>query len=84
MSASGAVNSDLIPSRNKAMTLKPEFTASLLDAQHYEGSEENKLTSLLVVPLGKALGGISLFGVVNRSPATFKRAFYGALIAFSR
>ena len=35
------------------MTLKLVFTASLLDAQHYRNSVENKPESLLVVPLGK-------------------------------
>ena len=39
--------------------------ASLPDAQHYRVSLENKLASLLV-PLGKALGGIPHFGVVDR------------------
>ena len=33
-SASGVVDSGLIPSRVKPMTLKLVFTASLLDAQH--------------------------------------------------
>ena len=33
-SASGAVDLGLIPSRDKPMTLKLTFTASLLDAQH--------------------------------------------------
>ena len=33
-SVSGAVDSGLIPSRVKPMTLKLIFTASLLDAQH--------------------------------------------------
>ena len=40
------------------MTLKLVFTASLLDAQRYTESVENKPASLLVVPLGKALNGI--------------------------
>ena len=35
-------------------------------------SEENKPASLLVVPLGKALRGISLLGVVDRWSATAK------------
>ena len=34
------------------------FTAFLLDAQHKRDSVENKPASLLVVPLGKVLGGI--------------------------
>ena len=33
-SVSGAIDSGLIPSRVKPMTLKVVFTASLLDAQH--------------------------------------------------
>ena len=33
-SASGAVDSDLIPGRVKPVTLKLAFTTSLLDAQH--------------------------------------------------
>ena len=41
------------------MTLKFVFTASLLDVQHLRDSVENKPASLLVVPLGKALSGIS-------------------------
>ena len=59
-SASGAIIVDLglIPSRVKPMTVKLVFTASLLDVQHYRDSVENKPTSLLVVPLGKALSGI--------------------------
>ena len=52
-SASGAVNSGLIPSRVKPTTLKLVFTAYLL-----KGSVENKSASLLVVSLGKALSGI--------------------------
>ena len=40
------------------MTLKLVFTASLLDAQHYRDNVENKLASLPVVPLEKALSGI--------------------------
>ena len=58
MSSSGAVESGLIPSRVKPMTLKLVFTASLLDAQHQRDSVENKLASRLVAPLGKALGRI--------------------------
>ena len=40
------------------MTLKLVFIASLLDAQHLADSVKNKLTSLLVGPLGKALSGV--------------------------
>ena len=58
-SASGGVDLGLIPSRVKPMTLKLLFTASLLDAQHLRDSVENKPARLLVVPLGKALSGIT-------------------------
>ena len=61
MSASGAVNLGLIPSRVKLMPVKKVFTASLLDALHLRDSVENKPASLLAVPLGKALSGISPF-----------------------
>ena len=54
-SASGAVNSSLIPSRVKPMTLMKllVFTASMLDAQYQKDSVtvENKPASLLVVLL---------------------------------
>ena len=56
-SASGAVDLGLIPSCVKLMTLKLLFTASLLDAQHYGYTAENKPESLLV-PLEKALIGV--------------------------
>ena len=58
-SALGAVDSGLIRSRVKPMTLKFVFTAFLLDAQHERDSMENKPVSLLVVPLEKALSGVS-------------------------
>ena len=45
----------LIPNRVKLMTVKLVFTAYLLDVQHQRDSEENKLASLFVVPLGKTL-----------------------------
>ena len=44
----------------------------------------NKPTSSLVVPLGKAISGIPHLGVVDRWPATPKRALYGFLMAFLR
>ena len=56
-SASGAVDSGLIPSRVIPVTLKLAFTAFLLDVQHYRDSVENKTVSLLA-PLRRALGGI--------------------------
>ena len=37
---------------------------------------ENELVNLHVVPLGKALCGIPYLGVVDRWPATPKRARY--------
>ena len=52
-----AVDSGLIPSRVKPMTFKLVFTASLLDAQHFRNSVENKPASLLVVSVEKALSG---------------------------
>ena len=58
MSASGAVDTGLIPCRVKPMAVKLVFTASLLDAQQQRDSGENKPASSLVVPLGKALSGI--------------------------
>ena len=66
--ASGAIDLGLIPTRVKPMTLKLVFTASLLDAHHQRDSVENKLASLLVVPLEKTFSGISPFqrgGLVN-------------------
>ena len=76
-SISGAVDSGLILSLVKPMTVKLVFTTSLLDAQHSVG---NKPASLLV-PLGKAFSGIPLLGVVNQWLVTPKRARYSALIA---
>ena len=58
-SASGAVDLGLIPSRVKLMTLKLVFKASLLDAQHQRDSAENKHACSLIVPLGRALSGIT-------------------------
>ena len=82
VSPSEAVDSALVPSRVKPVTLKLVFTASLLYVQHYKGAVW--ITSLLVVLLEKALGGIPHFGVVNREPASpTKRTCYSALIAFS-
>ena len=72
-SASGAVDSGLISSRVKPMTLKLVFTASLLDAQHYRDSLENKPASLLLL-LGRRLAGFPHVSVVDRSSVTSKRA----------
>ena len=47
-SASGAIDSGLIPSRVKPMTLKLVIIASLPDAQHKRDSVKNKPASLLV------------------------------------
>ena len=79
-SASRAVDSGLIPSRVRAMTVKLAFIASLPDVQHQRDSVENKPARLLVVPLEKALNRIP---PVDRWSATPKRARYSALIAFS-
>ena len=81
-SGSGAVHSSFIPSRDEPMTLKLVFTACLLDTRHYRDSEVNKPASLLVVPLGKTMSRIPPLGVVDRWPATPKRARYCTLIAF--
>ena len=56
------------------MNLKLVFAASLLDAQHLRDSVENKPASLLVVPLGRHLTGFPYLDVVDRWPATPKRA----------
>ena len=58
-SASRPVDSGLIPNPIKPMTIKSVFTASLLDAVLcIKGQCGNKLASLLVVSLRKALNGI--------------------------
>ena len=44
---------------------------------------ENKPTSLIAVPLGKAFKGFPHLGVVDKRPATPKRARYSTLNAFS-
>ena len=73
--ASEALDLGLIPSRVKPMTLKSIFTSSLLDLLQLRDSVENKRASLLVVPLGKALSGITpSCRQVDRWLATPKRA----------
>ena len=57
-SASGAVDSGLIPSRVQPTILKLVFRASLFEASNKRDSVEIKLASLFVVPLGKALSKI--------------------------
>ena len=64
-SASGAVDSGLILSQVKPITLKLVFTASLLDAQHQRDGVENKPASLLVVPLERHLAGFPHVDVVE-------------------
>ena len=75
-SVSWAVDSSLIPSRVKPMTIKLVFTASLLDTQHWRDSVKNKPARLLVVPLGKALTGFphlwSWCGRVMAGPLLWK------------
>ena len=44
---------------------------------------KNKGASLIVVLLGKVLGGIPHIGVIGKCPATPKRARYSTLIVFS-
>ena len=83
MSVSRAVVSGLIPSRVKPTTINLVFTASLLHAQPQKGNVENKPASLLVVPFGKALSGITPSWCGRQMAATPKRARYSALIAFS-
>ena len=63
--AFGAIEAGFISSPVKPMTLKLVFRAFLLDAQHYRDSVDNKPASLLVAPLGKALGRIPHLGVVD-------------------
>ena len=48
------------------MTLKLVLTASLIDVQHYRDGAKNQPASLLDVPLGKALSGITHLGVADR------------------
>ena len=43
----------------RSKKLECETTSYLLNARYYRDSAENKPTSLLVVPLGKARGGFS-------------------------
>ena len=67
--AYGAVDSGFIQSPVKPLTLRLVFTTYLFDAQYERDGEENKLASLRVVPLGKALSGIPPIphlGVVER------------------
>ena len=71
-SASGAVDSGLILSRVKPMTLILVFTASLLDAQHHRDSVENKLASRWE----KHLAEFPHLRVVGGWPTTPKPAVY--------
>ena len=81
-SASGAVDSGLIPSRVKPMTLKLVFTASLLDAQHQRDSVEDKPASLLAVPLGMALGVIPPSWCGRQMAGNSQASSYSVMIAF--
>ena len=82
-SASGAVDSGLIPCRVKPIILKLVLTASLVDTQHQRDSVENKPASLFVVPLGKTLNGIPPSWCGRQIAVTSKHACYNAFIAFS-
>ena len=77
------VSSSLWSCRLKPITAKLGFTASMPDAQDYGDGVENKLASLLFVPLGKALSRIPPLKVVDKWSAIPKRARYGVLIAIS-
>ena len=83
-SASGAADSALIPSPIKPIILTLVFTTSLLDAQHYRDSVENKPSGSRVVPLEKALAESLHLKLVDNWLAIFKQARYSPLIAFSR
>ena len=75
-SVSWAVDSGLIPSRVKPMTFKigiHSFPSWRLALKGQCGEQAGKFR-LLVVPLGKALSGNPHLGVVDRCPATPKRA----------
>ena len=74
----GALDSDLIASRVKPMTLTLVFTASLLDAQRYRESVKNKLASLLVVVLRKALRGITPSWCGRQIAGNSEASSYGA------
>ena len=74
-SASGPVDSGLIPSRVKSMTTKLTFTASLFDTQHYREDVENKWADNFV-PLRKALSGVFHLRAVRRWPVAPNRACY--------
>ena len=83
-SASGAVDSGLVPSRVKPMTVKLVFTAFLLNAPHQRDCVENNPISLLVVPLEIALNRITpSWCGIDRWPATPKQTLYNTLIAIS-
>ena len=64
-SASRAVHSGSIRSLVKPMTFELVFTASVFDAQHESDSVKN-VPARLLVPLVKALRGISHLGMVER------------------
>ena len=83
VSASGAVDSGLIPSRVKPMTLKLVFTSSLLDAQHESTVWRTSRHVYLLGRWERHLAGFPHFGVVDRWPAASKWVRYSALIAFS-
>ena len=81
--ASGAVDSGLISSRVKPMTLKLVFTAPCLTLS-IEGTVWSTSRQVyLLCRWKKHLAGFPHLGVVDRWLATPKRARYNALIAFS-
>ena len=74
-SASGAVHLSLIPSLVKLVTLKLVFTASLLDALSIEATVWRTSRQVyLLCRWERHLAGFPHLGVVDRWPATPKRA----------
>ena len=69
-SASGAIDSGLIPIQIKPMSWKFVFTAFILDAQLLMSIVANKLASLLVVLFGKAFSLISHLKMVGKWPTS--------------
>ena len=81
---SRAVDTGLIPSRVKSMTLKLIFTASLLMLSIKGTVWRTSRQVYLLCRWEKLLMGFPHLGVVDRWPATPHWACYSALILFSR
>ena len=82
-SASGAIDSGLIPSRVKPMALTLVFTASPLDVQHKKDSVKNKPGKFIVVPSGNSLSGIPPSSCGRQVAGNSEASSYNAMIAFS-